>query len=235
MLKIVKSKFLISCLFIFVSGTITAATQPLFAGRLLTQPREVQYFQLKDTQQQRYGVDQLKGHWTLMYFGFTRCQGKCPVSFTALKGMYSSLKKQKLSNELMPQVVFVSVDPQRDTLSDIKTFTHNYNPSFIGLSGDLNHLLALSNQLDVSFHVVNPGSRDYTIKHTGEISVINPKGQVVAFFSYPQQAQQITKDYQYIVANYNKNPTPKFKEATRIIAPVTQTTLTHTTIDSTHC
>ena len=198
-MKMLSWRLLASMVFFLMSQSTFSASSPLIAGRVLAHPRTVQSFELKDTHHQQYGVAQLKGHWTLMYFGFTRCQGKCPVSFTALKGLYATLKNEKWADEQMPQVVFVSVDPYRDTIADINGFVHKYDASFLGLSGDLSHVLALSDQLDVSFHVINPGSEDYSITHTGEIAAINPEGQVVAFFSYPQHAETLSKDYQSVV------------------------------------
>lgn len=145
----------------------------------------------------------LQDQWTLIFFGFTNCPALCPTTMAQLANAYQELQKQKFSP--MPQVVFISVDPERDTLEKIKLFVTTFNPAFIGARGDLNTVAQLSKELDVMFTKVPQKGLDkdknsnYTIDHSGDIAVLNPKGQFVAMLTMPHKNEDIVKDYQTIV------------------------------------
>lgn len=115
-----------------------------------------------------------------------------------LNKMYINLKKDDLPKALLPQVVMVSVDPKRDSVARLHGYVTEFNPSFIGARGSMAHLLTLSKQMHVVFSKIqsNDGNKNhYTITHSAEITLIDPKGQVRASFSYPHKAHEMTDDY----------------------------------------
>lgn len=172
------------------------------ANKALSTPQNVAPFTLTDTKKKPFTLSNLKGQWTLLYFGYTRCTHKCPVSFSAIKTMYNNLIAEQYPTSLIPQVMFISLDPDRDSFSDIKHFVTHYNKNFSGAKGDLTQLHQLSDQLRVKFKIVNGNNNNYQIQHTGDIIAINPKGQVEAYITYPQKGDSLTYDYQYIVHSY---------------------------------
>lgn len=173
-------------------------------GTVLPTPRVIHAFDLTDNHGKPFNNANLKNHWTLMFFGFTNCGYVCPTTLSELNRMYNNLKSQLPAN-LIPQVVMVSVDPERDTVARINDYMKSFNAAFIGTRTDLAHTTALANQMSVVFSKVNMPNGDYTINHSAEIMLLDPQGNIRAFFSYPHKADQMVRDYAAIVHAY----TPK--------------------------
>src|SRR5688572_13635460 len=81
-------------------------------GVFLAQTQKINDFKLTATTDKTFSKENLKGRWTMMFFGFTNCGMVCPTSMAALNDMYKILEKDLPANQL-PQVVMVSVDPDR--------------------------------------------------------------------------------------------------------------------------
>ncbi|MCD6047233.1 MAG: ypmQ [Gammaproteobacteria bacterium] len=158
---------------------------------------------------QAFTNENLKGKWTLMFFGFTNCPMLCPTSMAQLSNAYQQLQTKNFSP--LPQVVFVSVDPERDTLEKVHTFATTFNPAFIGVrTADVKALNQMTREMDVVFEkVAQPASitgdkdskSNYTINHSGDIAVINPQGQFAAILTMPHETQDLVADYETIVTN----------------------------------
>jgi len=158
-------------------------------------------FHLTDFNGKAFTNENLKGHWTMMFFGFTNCAMVCPTTMSALSGMYKQLQKELPQNQL-PQVVMVSVDPDRDTQERMKDYVTSFNSQFKGVRADIAETVALEKQLHIvaaKIEVDGQGNNQYTVNHSAEILLFNPKGQVQAYLSYPHQAEQMAKDYSLIV------------------------------------
>jgi protein SCO1/2 len=161
---------------------------------------------------QPFTNENLKGKWTLMFFGFTNCPMLCPTTMAQLSNAYQQLQTKNFSP--LPQVVFVSVDPERDSLDKVHTFATTFNPTFIGTrTDDMKALNQMTREMDVVFEkVAQPasitGDKDrqssYTINHSGDIVVINPQGHFAAILTMPHEAQDLTADYETIVNNASK-------------------------------
>jgi protein SCO1 len=170
-------------------------------GMYLIKPLAVTDFAVTDTHNQQFSKQNLKGHWTFMFFGFTHCEMVCPITLSALNAMYRQLEKT-LPKEELPQIVFITVDPERDSLTDLDTYVTNFNPQFIGAKTSNDKTLALVNQFHIESEkkASNKTSAGYTISHSSEILLINPKAEIQAYFSYPPQAELLVKDYNSIVS-----------------------------------
>jgi protein SCO1/2 len=172
-------------------------------GTYLTTATEIKDFQLTDNHDKPFTKDNLKGRWTMMFFGFTNCGMVCPTTMDALNKMYHLLQKD-LPAEKMPQVLFVSVDPDRDTVERINDYMMSFNPSFIGARSDIAATVALEKQLHIvaaKLQVDGQGKNQYTINHSAEILLFNPEAKVQAYFSFPHEPEQMAKDYKTILQN----------------------------------
>lgn len=171
-------------------------------GIFLNSPRvDIAPFHLLDTQGQPFTRDSLKGHWSFLFFGFTNCGFVCPTTMAALKGMTTQLEKTLPENK-MPRVIFISVDPDRDSIEKIKQYVTAFNPHFIGVRADIAETVALEHQLHIAAAKIQAdgnGKNNYTINHSAEILVFNPDGNLQAFLSYPHTAEGMAKDYQAIL------------------------------------
>lgn len=169
-------------------------------GVFLAQTRAINDFHLTASNGKPFTKENLNGHWTMMFFGFTNCGMVCPTTMAALNDMYKQLEKDLPANQL-PQVVMVSVDPDRDSLARMKSYVTSFNPNFIGTRADIGETVALEKQLHIAaakMQVDGQGKNQYTINHSAEILLFNPKGQLQAYLSYPHQADQMVKDYKLI-------------------------------------
>lgn len=170
-------------------------------GTLLDHPRPLHPFNLSTSQQTPFTLDNLKGHWSIVFFGFTNCGYVCPTSFAAFNTMYMQLQKD-LPEQLLPQVVFVSVDPERDTFARIDQYVKAFNTHFIGLRGSDEDLHALAQQMSVAYAKVQSSDNDpshYMINHSSEAMLIDPSGALIAFLSFPHQGPQMATDYKNIL------------------------------------
>ncbi len=198
------------CLF-FIATTVNAGqlknldTQSL-TGTVIDKPKLIKDFSLTNSDGTPFTNKNLKNHWTFLFFGFTRCGYVCPTSMTALKQAYAEL--QKNPNLPKPQVVFVSIDPERDDFSRIHHYVTSFNQDFIGATGSKTALNQLTSQLGILYMKIiradqkTKTSNDYDIDHTGSILLVDPDGELIAVFSMPHQANRIVKDYSAITSHY---------------------------------
>jgi len=175
---------------------------------LYQQPRPLDRFELVDQHGSMFSSDRLRGRWSLLFFGFTSCPDICPLTMTELKQFYQLLKQAKTAP--LPQIVLVTVDPQRDTPATMASYISSFNNEFIGLSGDAQSLSALATQLyvahtasaeAVSHDGVEKGEQEYTIEHSGHISVINPDGELYAALRLPHRDRDLLAAYLQFLSN----------------------------------
>ncbi len=170
-----------------------------FHGTWLDKPREVSQFDLQDTGNAQFNQASLENHWTMMFFGFTTCPSICPTTMTELSKMVQILKERGV--QTLPQVVLVSLDPQRDTLKKLRNYVTAFNPDFVGVRGRTeDEVKALAQEMGVAYTkvaVTDPQNlENYNIEHTGTVMLFNPQGQLTAFFTMPHQAAWLADDFQ---------------------------------------
>ncbi len=163
--------------------------------------KDVPSFQLQATNGKLFTQENLKNRWTMMFFGFTNCGMVCPATMAALNGMYRILET-KLSVDNLPQVVMISVDPERDTLARMKSYVAAFNPHFLGARAEIRATIALEKALHITAAKIEAdgkGKNHYTINHSAEILLFNPEGELQAYLSYPHEAKQMAQDYLMIL------------------------------------
>lgn len=168
-------------------------------GLYLTPPKKFNDFQLTDNKGHTITHENLKGKWTMMFFGFTNCGMVCPTTLSSLNKMYQLLEKE-VSSDQLPQVLFVTVDPERDTVSKLNRYVTTFNPHFIGARGTPDAIATLTKQLHILAIKINT-KNSYYYDHSAEILIINPEGDVQAYLSYPHKPEQLVKDYKLILTS----------------------------------
>lgn len=151
-------------------------------------------FQLTD--QTGKPVDQglLKGKWTAVFFGYTYCPDVCPTTLQTL-GSASDLLGARAKNF---QVVFITVDPQRDTPSQLKDYlsSSSFPRGVIGLTGTPDQIAKVAGEYKVYFQKSGSGA-NYSVDHSSAIYLMNPHGDfdsVIAFGLKPEDIRdQIAK------------------------------------------
>lgn len=175
-------------------------------------PVPLSSFALQDQVGQPFTEANLKGTWTLFFFGFTSCPDICPLTLTELSQFYRDLESS--GSNLDTQVVMVSVDPQRDTTEKLAQYMSTFHPDFIGLNGSYEQVSKLAKELYIA-HTPPPilvddphaghgamASEDYLIDHSANILIIDPEGLYQGFFDTAIQDDELTKAYKAIRAAY---------------------------------
>lgn len=173
-------------------------TVELTSGTVITPPRPLPAMQFIDHEQHPFDVTRLKGHWSLVFFGFTNCPDVCPTTLAVLAQVEKQLAD--LPAQEQPQVVFVSVDPARDTPERIASYIRFFSPRFIGATGSEQHIQEFTKAMGIPVVVTQAADGNYTVDHSGAIFAIDPKGEWRALFSPPHQAKPIASDYRRLIA-----------------------------------
>jgi protein SCO1/2 len=171
-------------------------------GTLLPSAKPVAAFNLVNDQGEPFTLDSLTGRWSFAFFGYTHCPDVCPTSLAMLGQVMHRLKdNDHLDN--IPQGVFVSVDPQRDTPEMLASYVRYFYPDFVGVTGDPAELLALTRQLGILYlRHEGGGQDDYLIDHSAAIILIDPDGKFHALFSVPHDPDKIASDFLLIKDYY---------------------------------
>lgn len=163
---------------IYLSLSLKPSGMPEHAS-LYPQAREVPDFTLLDQQGQRFGKERLTGHWTLAFTGYTFCPDICPTTLAELKRIYPQLKA--ISPDI--QVLFLSVDPNRDTPERLNEYVNFFEPEFIAASAEHAELFPFVRSLGMMYAIAgSTDTPDYLVDHSASVTVINPKAQVVGRF-----------------------------------------------------
>ena len=179
-------------------------TPPKVHGIMLSTPRVIHPFSLTQDNGKPFTQNQLKGHWSLLFFGFTHCPKICPTTMAALNKMYKNLQKS-LPKAKLPQVIMVSVDPERDTLARMHSYVKTFNANFIGLRGDEKSIKSLQRDLHVIAQKIKMPTQHgnhYEIGHSASVMIIDSAAKLRGFLSYPQKAQALVADYKVIMKAY---------------------------------
>ncbi|MFZ0219394.1 MAG: SCO family protein [Candidatus Aquirickettsiella sp.] len=173
---------------------------PPIAGTNIDRPQLLPEFHLIDGHDKPFTNHNLKNHFSLLFFGFTHCQGICPLTLSMLTQLYKELKAEKL---LLPQVIFITLDPRRDTPKVIGSYVKAFNPNFIGVSGPSMGIQQLSKQMGVVYiqtQQSKTSENNYQLDHSGTLYLINPEGKLSAIFSPPHDEASIKQDYKNLVS-----------------------------------
>jgi protein SCO1 len=175
-----------------MSGGCRDAPPPLALahGAALQTPREIAEFSLESATQQALTRASFAGRWTLLSIGFTHCPDVCPQVLTQLDAVVSRLPESGMA----PQVVFVSVDPQRDSVRHLNEYVGYFNPAFIGATGSKGDLDRLCESLGFAYLQVPDHAGRYSVDHSTAVALIDPQARVVGYFTQPIKIQAMVDD-----------------------------------------
>ncbi|HEX4110975.1 MAG TPA: SCO family protein [Stellaceae bacterium] len=153
---------------------------------LLSQPKPVPAFALDDQDGHPFGVARLKGHWTLLFMGYTYCPDICPYTLANLAAVIDAMAKRAPADKV-PQVVFLAVDPTRDK-PVLKSYIGSFGDRFIGITGSLDAIQTLVDGIG-GYVRREPPDNDgqYAVVHTATVSVVDPSARIVATMLPPFQ------------------------------------------------
>ena len=200
-------RWFILFLFVTAAGGVTAAmlsrarhtAVELATGQLLHPRRALADFSLIDSQGRNFGAANLRGHWSIMFFGYTNCPDFCPSTLAELAAMQKRLRAANAA--VLPQVIFVSVDARRDSPQQLAKYVPYFDPAFIGLTAaDQPAIEALARQWGVPVLVHPAVDGNYAVDHAGFLFVLDPSGSIAAILTGPFSAGALQGDFRRIVA-----------------------------------
>ena len=152
-------------------------------------------FSLIDNKERAFTNTNLMNKWSFVFFGYTHCPDICPTTLVTIKHINNALAKhpQPQSNF---QVIFVSVDPERDTPKNLASYVSFFNKDFIAVTGHAEKLKAFAKQFSAAYiKEASDTPGNYLMSHTSSIFLVNPKAELVASFSPPLSVETITEQY----------------------------------------
>ena len=182
---------------------------------ILPRPRDIAEFDLRDHTGAAFDRANFEGRWSFVFFGFVSCPDVCPTSMAVLGTVDRQL--QSGDSELADQFqgILVSVDPERDSLEALGAYATAFSPRFLGVTGSREDLVELTTQVNVAFakvplaEALTQEARSpealadaYTLDHTGNIVIINPRGHYHGFIKLPHNPETIRLTYQTLAAQF---------------------------------
>ena len=164
----------------------------LQAAVLYPAPAPVPPFTLQRPDGSNLTEADLQGHWSVLFFGFTHCPDICPTSLAEFKQVWAKLDAQGKGKRA--RLVFISVDPERDSGAPLGRYVDFFNPEFIAAAGADEQLQGLTRSLGVLYARSADGSGGYSVDHSASALIIDPQGRRAGMFRPPFKAAAIASD-----------------------------------------
>jgi len=160
----------------------------LRSGTALAEPRRIADFELLDQRGQAFRRDALEGRWSLLFTGFTHCPDICPTTLATMAELGERL------GDAAPQLLFVSVDPERDTPERLAAYLGHFGPDLVGATGSRERIEAFTRGLGLA-QVRNPGAGgEYTVDHSAALVLIDPRARLAGYFQPPHDLDALAAD-----------------------------------------
>ena len=163
-----------------------------FRGTTYAEPYPVATeIELTRANETRFQLSEMRGKVVALFFGYTSCPDICPTTMAELNQAL-----QKLGDQAdHVQVLFVTVDPQRDTPERVQEYVDHFNPEFIGLSGSEPELAKVWNDYGVFRQVVEGTSAaGYLVDHTARVTLIDQQGHLRVSFPFDTPVEDVVHD-----------------------------------------
>jgi protein SCO1/2 len=170
-------------------GCERAAAPPKFKGVDLTGASYGREFRLLDPDGRQRTLSDFKGKVVMLFFGYTQCPDVCPTALARA----SNLRQQLGSEADLLQVIFVTVDPERDTPEILKAYTGAFDPTFIGLHGDLASTATTAKEFRVYYAKMGTGTT-YTMDHSAFTYLFDKQGHLRVALSHTQPTSDFAAD-----------------------------------------
>ena len=184
-----KSKFFL-CIFLSIILTSCMSEKTQFST-VLDKPIPLSDFSLIDNNGSIFNIESLKEKWSLLFFGYTHCPDICPLTLHQLS---QANKELKSTVKYLPNIIMVSVDPDRDTTEILDKYVTSFNENVIGATGSITEIKKLTGQLGIFFKANKDEGKNYSVNHSAAVILINKEAEFHAIFSAPHSIDQFIKD-----------------------------------------
>lgn len=177
--------------------TVILSRPANFRGTMYAEPfPPAPDFALTDSTGEVQRLGDYRGRIVLLFFGYMYCPDICPATLAEMKLAVGQLK----GDADQVQVIFISVDPQRDTSEAVQGYVERFNPSFLGLSGTQDELEPIWNGYGVYREVVEGTSEtNYIINHTARVTLIDQDGNMRLTYGFQTPPEDIAHDIRILL------------------------------------
>jgi protein SCO1/2 len=189
-------------------GLLALALSPLLAATLaackkapvaykgmdITGAEYARGFTLRDAQGQVRTLADFRGKAVMLFFGFTQCPDVCPTALTRA----TEIRQLLGADGQRLQVLFITIDPERDTPAVLASYTQAFDTSFIGLHGDAAQTEATAKEFKVYYKKVPTGA-SYTMDHSAFSYVFDPEGKPRLVLRHEQSAKDCADDLRQLL------------------------------------
>ncbi len=194
--------FIILLLGSIIFGTSCQAFAPSYEykGGVLEPALPMPDFELKDTNGQPFHLSDVEGDITLVYFGYTFCPDVCPLTVWDIK---MALKDMEGRDRV--KVVFISIDPERDTPEVLGAYLQAFDANYIGLTDDFEKVEVVMKPFGVfaEKEEVEDSAAEYLMSHTARLYLINPDRELLLMYSFGFEADDLRSDLTYLLQQQN--------------------------------
>ena len=178
------------------SFALSACTHERFQSLDVTGAGFGRDFRLADQDGRVRTLQEFRGQVVLMFFGFTQCPDVCPTALARAADVLGRLgtEAQRI------QVIFVTIDPERDAPAMLREYTRAFHPSFLGLSGDLATTASLAREFRIFYQKVPTGG-SHTMDHTAITYAFDPQGRLRLAIRHEQTAESVAADVRLLLAS----------------------------------
>lgn len=174
---------------------LTAQAVPALKAGVFEPARQAPEFKLRGSDGADLTLARYRGKLVLMSFGFTNCAAVCPTTLATLAQARQALGAQASA----VQVVFVTVDPERDDAAKMKAYLAAFDSSFVGGAGQPEVLAAMRKNYGVVANKV-PMTGGYAVDHTSSIFLFDRDGKLRAMMPYGRDARDFVHDIKLLLA-----------------------------------
>lgn len=178
-----------------VGAACSPKSAPTFTALDITGAEYAREFRLLDAEGRPRTLADYRGKVVLVFFGFTQCPDVCPTALARAADVMQRLGPQ--AGQV--QVIFVTIDPERDSPVVLREYTKAFHPSFIGLHADLDTTAATAKAFKVYYSKVPTGA-SYTMDHSTISYAYDPKGRVRLAVRHSQDAATLAEDLRRLIA-----------------------------------
>ncbi len=176
------------------------------AGNAVPPPaKPLSDFRLIDPRGRPFTLANLKNRWSFVFFGYMNCPDVCPTTLGIMQQVWHQLRTSKADMKQL-QMIFISVDPERDQPQQLQDYVAYFDPAFIGVSGDPDEIDKLANQTGIlyGYEDADEETGNYIVNHSVQILLLDPQARLQTVLSPPFDSATIVRKLQSIRDNAGK-------------------------------
>lgn len=190
----------LSLLLLLTSCQTTAAAYE-YKGAVMEPPMAIPDFALQDTAGDTFHLSDIQDNIVLIYFGYTFCPDVCPMTLWDVREALADLEGRENI-----KVLFISVDPERDTPEVLARYTNAFDPTFIGLTDEFTALQQVMKPFGAfaEKEEVSNSAANYLVNHTARVYLLTPNRELLLTYPFGFEPDDLRADLTYLIQQYNE-------------------------------